>query len=69
MDRLNFGNKTVPGEFNRVIDLILEGLSKITVYFDNTFVHGKTEDECLKDLLSCPERLLVQKGYINITCT
>lgn len=66
MDRLNFGNKTVPGEFNRVIDLILEGLSKITVYFDdNSETDDKTEDECLKDLLSCPERLHQYDLHLN----
>ncbi|GBM00374.1 Uncharacterized protein K02A2.6 [Araneus ventricosus] len=57
MNRLSFGIKTAPAEFNRVIDQILNGLPKTIAYFDDIVVHGTTKDQCSKNLFACLERL------------
>ncbi|GBM20264.1 hypothetical protein AVEN_216678-1 [Araneus ventricosus] len=55
MNRLSFGIKTAPAEFNRVIDQILNGLPKTIAYFDDIVVHGKTKDQCSKNPFACLE--------------
>ncbi|GBL97386.1 Uncharacterized protein K02A2.6 [Araneus ventricosus] len=67
MNRLSFGIKTALAEFNRVIDQILNGLPKIIAYF---VVHGKTKDQCSKNLFACLERLREYDLHLNIKkCT
>ncbi|CAL1299051.1 unnamed protein product [Larinioides sclopetarius] len=43
MNRLSFGIKTAPAEFNRVIDQILNGLPNTIAYFDDIVVHGHSD--------------------------
>ncbi|GBN02153.1 Uncharacterized protein K02A2.6 [Araneus ventricosus] len=70
MNRLSFGIKTAPAEFNRVIDQILNGLPKTIAYFDVIVVHGKAKDQCSKNLFACLERLREYDLYLNIKkCT
>lgn len=65
MNRLSFGIKTAPAEFNRIIDQILKGLSNTIAYFDDIVVHGKTKEECLRNLLACLERLRKYDLHVN----
>lgn len=53
MNRLSFGIKTAPVEFNGIIDQILYGIPKTESYFDNIVVHGETLAECKANLRSC----------------
>ncbi|GBN76577.1 Retrovirus-related Pol polyprotein from transposon 17.6 [Araneus ventricosus] len=70
MNRLSFGIKTALAEFNRVIDQILNGLPKTIAYFDDIVVHGKTKDQCSRNLFACLERLREYDLHWNIKkCT
>lgn len=40
MNRLPFGIKTAPAEFNRIIDQILHEIRKTQSYFDDIVGHG-----------------------------
>lgn len=40
MNRLSFGIKTAPSEFNRIIDQVLSGLQGVSSYFDDIIIHG-----------------------------
>lgn len=46
MNRLAFGIKTAPAEFNRIMDQILRDVPKTEYYFDDIIVHGTSMDEC-----------------------
>ncbi|UYV80717.1 K02A2.6-like [Cordylochernes scorpioides] len=65
MNRLSFGIKTAPAEFNRVIDQILQGLNKTISYFDDILVHGKSKQECKENLFACLERLRACDLHLN----
>ncbi len=65
MNRLSFGIKTAPSEFNRVIDQILQGLPKTMSYFDDIIVHGTTKAECQKNLDQCLQRLKKYDLHLN----
>jgi hypothetical protein len=54
MNRLSFGIKTAPSEFNRIIDQI-QGIPKTLSYFDDLIIHGATKEECQKNLELCLE--------------
>ncbi|GBL91846.1 Uncharacterized protein K02A2.6 [Araneus ventricosus] len=70
MNRLSFGIKTAPAEFNRVIDQILNGLPKTIAYFYDIVVHSKTKDQCSENLFACLERLREYDLHLNIEkCT
>lgn len=45
-NRLSFGKKTAPSEFNTIFHQILSGLPKTIVYFDDIIVHGSSKEEC-----------------------
>lgn len=47
-NRLFFGIKTAPSEFNKAIDKILRGLNKTISFFDDVVVHGDSLEECQK---------------------
>jgi hypothetical protein len=51
MNRLSFGIKTAPNEFNRIIDQILQGLPKTLSYFDDLIIHDTTKD--VRKTLNC----------------
>lgn len=53
INRLSFGIKTAPSEFNRIIDQILSGLKNTMSYFDDIIVYGSTEAECKYNLNEC----------------
>jgi hypothetical protein len=55
MNRLSFGIKTAPSEFNRIIDRILESLPKRLSYFHDLIIHGATKEECQKNLELSPK--------------
>ncbi|UYV73223.1 K02A2.6-like [Cordylochernes scorpioides] len=65
MNRLSFGIKTAPAEFNRVIDRILQGLNKTISYFDDILVHGRSKQECRKNIFACLERLCACDLHLN----
>ena len=65
MNRLSFGIKTAPSEFNRIIDQILQGLPKTVSYFDDIIVHGATAEECKWNLRKCFERLRLHNLHLN----
>ncbi|UYV73220.1 K02A2.6-like [Cordylochernes scorpioides] len=65
MNRLSFGIKTAPAEFNRVIDRILQGLNKTISYFDDILVHGRSKQECRENLFACLERLCACDLHLN----
>lgn len=65
MNRLSFGIKTAPSEFNRIIDQILQGLPKTLSYFDDIIVHGATKEECRNNLELCFQRLKKYDLHLN----
>jgi hypothetical protein len=65
MNRLSFGIKTAPSEFNRIIDQILQGLPKTLSYFDDLIIHGATKEECQKNLEMCLQRLKKYDLHLN----
>ena len=65
MNRLSFGIKTAPSEFNRIIDQILSGLPKTLSYFDDILVHGTTRKECQENLELCLQRLQKFDLHLN----
>jgi len=54
MNRLSFGIKQGPSEFNRIIVKILKKCNKAEKYFDDIIVHGETLEECRKKLNRLP---------------
>jgi len=66
MNRLSFGIKTAPSEFNRIIDQILSGLSKTMSYFDDIIIHGSSQEECKRNLIRCLKRLQENDLHLNI---
>lgn len=65
MNRLSFGIKTAPSEFNRIIDQILSGLNKTLSYFDDIIVHGSTKEEYQQNLYACLQRLKKYDLHLN----
>lgn len=65
MNRLSFGIKTAPAEFNRILSQILKGLPKTEAYFDDLIVHGTTKEECLHNLRLCLRRLSEFDLHLN----
>lgn len=65
MNRLSFGIKTAPSEFNRVIDQVIDGLPKTIAYFDDIMVHGHTRMECENNLRACLDRLQKFDLHLN----
>lgn len=65
MNRLSFGVKTAPSEFNRIISQILQGLNKTEAYFDDIIVHGATLTECKENLQACLQRLQDYDLHLN----
>lgn len=66
MNRLSFGIKTAPSEFNRIIDQVLSGLQGVSSYFDDIIIHGETKEECQQRLIETLERLQQYNFHINI---
>ncbi|XP_054275642.1 uncharacterized protein K02A2.6-like [Macrosteles quadrilineatus] len=65
MNRLSFGIKTAPSEFNRILSQILNGLNKCEAYFDDIVVHGATQAECAHNLRMCLRRLTEYDLHLN----
>lgn len=65
MNRLSFGIKTAPSEFNRIISQILTDIPNCDSYFDDIIIHGKTEQECAKHLRTCLQRLSEYDLHLN----
>jgi len=65
MNRLSFGIKQGPSEFNRIIDQILKKCKKAEKYFDDIIVHGKTLEECRENLIACLEQLRKYDLHLN----
>ena len=65
VNRLSFGVKTAPAEFNRIIDQILSGLPKTVSYFDDIVIHGETKQECKQNLILCLQRLKEYDLHLN----
>lgn len=65
MNRLSFGIKTAPSEFNRIMDQILRGVPKTEKYFDDIIIHGTTFEECKQNLISCLDQLRKYDLHMN----
>lgn len=52
INRLSFGIKTAPSDFNRIIDQVLSGLQGVSSYFDNIIIHGETKEKCQQRLIN-----------------
>ncbi|XP_055916502.1 uncharacterized protein K02A2.6-like [Eupeodes corollae] len=65
MNRLSFGIKTAPSEFNRILDQILQGLEGTLSYFDDIIIHGATVTECKERLINCFEKLQKYDLHVN----
>lgn len=65
MNRLSFGIKTAPAEFNRIIDQILREIPKTESYFDDIIVHGSSMDECKSNLKLCLAQLKKFDLHLN----
>lgn len=65
MNRLSFGIKTAPAEFNRILSQLLSGLTKVEAYFDDIICHGSTLEECTQNLIACLERLKTNDLHLN----
>lgn len=65
VNRISFGIKVGPAEFNKVLDKILQGLPKTEAYFDDLIVHGSTKEECLTNLEVCLNRLQKFNLHLN----
>lgn len=66
MNRLSFGIKPAPSEFNRIFEQILRGLPKCESYFDDIIIHGRTLGECKQNLNLCLERLRAFDLHLNL---
>ncbi|XP_017478638.1 PREDICTED: uncharacterized protein K02A2.6-like [Rhagoletis zephyria] len=53
MNRLSFGIKTAPAEFNRIVDQILRDVPKTESYFDDIVIHDESIQECKNNLKKC----------------
>ena len=56
--RLPFGVASAPAIFQKTMDTILQGMSKVTCYLDDILITGATESEHLSNLEECPEETL-----------
>lgn len=65
MNRLSFGIKTAPAEFNRIMDQILRDSPKTEFYFDDIVVHGSTKEECTENLYQCLKILQDNDLHLN----
>ncbi|XP_017494077.1 PREDICTED: uncharacterized protein K02A2.6-like, partial [Rhagoletis zephyria] len=66
MNRLSFGIKTAPAEFNRIIDQILRDVPNTESYFDDIVVHGKSMVKCKANLEACLNQLDKYDLHLNI---
>lgn len=65
MNRLSFGIKTAPSEFNRILDQILQGLDGTLSYFDDIIFHDGTMEEYQSRLEQCLIRLRKYNLHLN----
>lgn len=65
MNRLSFGIKTAPSEFNQILTQLLRGLTKVEAYFDDIICHGETLGECQKNLIVCLDCLRRNDLHLN----
>lgn len=67
MNRLSFGIKTAPAEFNRIIDQVLREVPKTESYFDDIVVHGESMAECKANLRACLAQLQKFDLHLNVS--
>ncbi|XP_017473895.1 PREDICTED: uncharacterized protein K02A2.6-like [Rhagoletis zephyria] len=65
MNRLAFGVKTAPSEFNCILDQILRDLPGTSSYFDDIIVFAKTKQECEEMLTKCLDKLKEYNLHVN----
>lgn len=65
VNRLNYGIKTAPSEFNRIMSQILQPVPGTEFYFDDIIVHGRTIEECTQNLRSCLQVLQKHDLHLN----
>lgn len=66
VNRLNYGIKTAPSEFNRIMHQILHDLPKTVHYFDDIIVHGATLEEAHINLRKLLTRLQEYDLHLNM---
>lgn len=66
VNRLSFGIKTAPSEFNRIMEQILSGLRNAMSYFDDIIVYGATDGECKYNLHECLQHLKDHDLHLNL---
>lgn len=65
VNRLSFGIKTAPSEFNRIINQILLEVPKTEAYFDDIIIHGESKAECQENLFKCLKQLQRYDLHLN----
>nr|XP_014284056.1 uncharacterized protein K02A2.6-like [Halyomorpha halys] len=65
MNRLSFGIKTAPSEFNRILSQILHGLPNVEVYFDDIICHGANLNKYTRNSMACLECLKENDLHLN----
>ncbi|XP_065224370.1 uncharacterized protein K02A2.6-like [Planococcus citri] len=65
VNRLSFGIKTAPAEFNRFLHRILKKLRNVIWYFDDIVVYGATLEECRAALIEVLKELQKFNLHLN----
>lgn len=66
MNKLAFGVKTAPNEFQRVIDNAIQDLDGTAAYFDDIIIQGSTVAECRDRLTRCLTKMRTLNLHINL---
>lgn len=66
MNRLSYGLKTAPSEFNRIMSQILQGLKGVDSYFDDIIVYAETLEECAINLRPCLDTFRDHDHHLNL---
>ena len=66
---LPFGIKNSPGEFQRMMDCVLQGLKGVVVYIDDIVIYGDDCDEILVRLVAVFSRLKEKGLFIKLAKT
>ncbi|KAB0793807.1 hypothetical protein PPYR_13427 [Photinus pyralis] len=65
MNRLAFGIKVAPNEFQRIMDETFSHIPGTAVYFDDIIITGSTIEECRQRLITCLHKLRSMNLHLN----